>query len=179
MEPRRRRAAAAHALVPLPHSRVSPRLECHRESAAQRLHSVGQLQRRSLLGAAGGHGSRCAGCVRSSIDTTAADAVLRVAIASRDSTAADAFLTRFAHIEDYDEFLLDVAVGDPGYLAPWTFSKPKAEAMREFKLGNFPLPYGYVVDSTGKDIVKGDEPDYDDLVRMKKDKQNGKKSKES
>ena len=31
-------------------------------------------------------------------------AVLRVAIASRDSTAADAFLTRFAHIEDYDEF---------------------------------------------------------------------------
>ena len=41
--------------------------------------------------------------------------------------------------------------------------------MREFKLGN-PLPYGYVVDSTGKDIVK-EEPDYDDLVRMKKDKQ--------
>lgn len=41
------------------------------------------------------------------------------------------------------------------------------EARREFKLGNFPLPYGYVVDSTGKDIVKGDEPDYDDIVRTK------------
>lgn len=50
--------------------------------------------------------------------------------------------------------------------------REKVEAMREFKLGNFPLPYGYVVDSTGKDIVKGDEPDYDDLVRMKKNKQN-------
>lgn len=49
--------------------------------------------------------------------------------------------------------------------------REKVEAMREFKLGNFPLPYGYVVDSTGKDIVKGDEPDYDDLVRMKQSKQ--------
>lgn len=49
--------------------------------------------------------------------------------------------------------------------------REKVEAMREFKLGNSPLPFGYVVDSTGKDIVKGDEPDYDDLFRMKKNKQ--------
>mmetsp|Transcript_943 Transcript_943/g.1911 ORF Transcript_943/g.1911 Transcript_943/m.1911 type:complete len:347 (-) Transcript_943:123-1163(-) len=48
--------------------------------------------------------------------------------------------------------------------------REKVEAKREFKLGNFPLPYGYVVDSTGKDIVKGDEPDYDDLVRTKESK---------
>ena len=41
--------------------------------------------------------------------------------------------------------------------------RERCEAKREFKLGNFPLPYGYVVDSTGTDIVKGDDPDYDDL----------------
>jgi len=48
--------------------------------------------------------------------------------------------------------------------------RERVEAMREFKLGNFPLPYGYVVDSTGKDIVKGDEPDHDDLVDRQRNK---------
>ena len=46
--------------------------------------------------------------------------------------------------------------------------REKCDARREFKLGNFPLPFGYVVDSTGKDIVKEyDEPDHDDLVAQK------------
>jgi len=54
--------------------------------------------------------------------------------------------------------------------------RERVEALREFKLGNFPLPYGYVVDSTGKDIVKGDEPDHDDLVRQQKEQQTKSKS---
>jgi len=49
--------------------------------------------------------------------------------------------------------------------------REKCEAKREFKLGNFPLPYGYVVDSTGKEIVRGDEPDHDDLMKNKKKNQ--------
>lgn len=47
--------------------------------------------------------------------------------------------------------------------------RERCEAKREFKLGNFPLPYGYVVDSTGKDIVKGDEPDYDEVNQAKRE----------
>jgi tubulin-folding cofactor B len=52
--------------------------------------------------------------------------------------------------------------------------REKCDARREFKLGNFPLPYGYVVDSTGKEIVKGDEPDHDDLVLKMKMKNKNK-----
>lgn len=37
--------------------------------------------------------------------------------------------------------------------------RERVEAMRQFKLGIFPLPHGYVVDSTGKDIVRGDDDD--------------------
>jgi len=58
--------------------------------------------------------------------------------------------------------------------------REKVEAMRQFKLGIFPLPHGYVVDSTGKDICKGDdEPDYDDLQRANKDKDAKSKSRKS
>ena len=51
------------------------------------------------------------------------------------------------------------------------------EARRQFKLGIFPLPHGYVVDSTGKDIVRGDEPDHDDLVAEAKKRTEAKKAK--
>mmetsp|Transcript_19112 Transcript_19112/g.40047 ORF Transcript_19112/g.40047 Transcript_19112/m.40047 type:complete len:299 (+) Transcript_19112:1352-2248(+) len=54
--------------------------------------------------------------------------------------------------------------------------RERSEAIRQFKLGIFPLPYGYVVDSTGMDIVRGDEPDYDDLVARKQQQQQQQKT---
>lgn len=49
--------------------------------------------------------------------------------------------------------------------------RERAEAMRQFKLGIFPLPYGYVVDSTGKDICRGDDDDDDDDEQRRQQQQ--------
>lgn len=34
-------------------------------------------------------------------------------------------------IEEYDDLVYDQIVGDPGYIAPWTFTKSRAEAMSD------------------------------------------------
>jgi len=36
-----------------------------------------------------------------------------------------------ASILEYDEFVFDAGVGDPGYLQPWTFTRSRAEAMQD------------------------------------------------
>ena len=65
-----------------------------------------------------------------------------------------------AKIVDYDEFAYDQAVGDTGYIQPWTFSKPRDEAMADVMRAVREYPPGQSgVDGGGWKIVR-EEPSY-------------------
>lgn len=65
-----------------------------------------------------------------------------------------------ASIMDYDEFVYDAGVGDPGYLKPWTFTKSRAEAMTDVMNAIRSYPPGQSgIDGGGWKIIK-ETPDY-------------------
>ena len=65
-----------------------------------------------------------------------------------------------ASILEYDEFVFDAGVGDPGYLKPWTFSKSRVEAMQDVVSAINAYPPGQDgIDGGGWKIMKM-QPNY-------------------
>ena len=65
-----------------------------------------------------------------------------------------------ASIVDYDEFIYDAGVGDPGLMQAWTFKKSRAEAMQDVVRAVKAYPPGQSdVDGGGWKIIK-EEPNY-------------------
>ena len=63
-------------------------------------------------------------------------------------------------IMEFDEFLYDAGVGDPGYLAPWKFSGSKSDAMQDVLRAVKDYPPGQSdIDGGGWSIIK-QEPNY-------------------
>lgn len=65
-----------------------------------------------------------------------------------------------ASILEYDEFVYDAGVGDPGFIQPWTFTKSRAEAMQDVLAAINAYPPGQSgIDGGGWKILK-QQPDY-------------------
>ena len=61
---------------------------------------------------------------------------------------------------DYDEFVYDAGVGDPGYMQPWTYSKSRAQAMQDVLQAINSYPPGQAgIDGGGWKVIK-QKPDY-------------------
>lgn len=58
-------------------------------------------------------------------------------------------------IVDYDEFAYDAGIGDPGFIEPWTFKKPRAEAMSDVMRAIRAYPPGQAdIDGGGWKIMR-------------------------
>ena len=63
-------------------------------------------------------------------------------------------------ILDYDEFVYDAGVGDPGYIDPWTFTKSRSDAMKDVLAAiDAYTPGQSGIDGGGWKVIK-QQPDY-------------------